>query len=811
MGALQDLRYGCRLLIKDRSFTLLAALVLAVGIGTTTSAFTIVDGILLRGLPFSRADQIMMVWTRDLQGREAGVSMADLEDWQRSVRTFSYFSFVFSGSFVINEDTRVPEQHDGAWVSSSFFKMLGETPKLGRDFTPQDDVPGAPPAVILADSIWRLRYGGDPSVLGRVLRLNGVAGTVIGVMRPGVKFPNEAEFWMPASHLPPQIRRGPRSGRAYMAIGRLADGVTVNQARAELRTIGDRLAREYPATNAGITPQAEPFVQRLIVPPIRRVLWSLIGAAGFVLLIAISIVANLWLVRASRRSNEIGLRVALGGSRSGVVRQLLVENLLLSLVAGVFGLMLSAAIVQWFDLQTQSLGRPSWMVLEMDGRSLLFFIGVCLGTDLLFGLAPALYVSRVNVQQSIKEGGRGGSAGRGVLRWTSGLVVSELALTIVLLAAAGLLVRSFFSMYVRDVGIETSRLMTLQTLLPARSYPTVESRTTFLRRVEEQLSNVGELEAASTTSNLPFAGGAARQLDIEGGSHAPDDAPTVTMLSVGPSYFETVGVRNLRGRTFLYSDGQPGREAIVVNERLAALYFRNQDPLNRRVRLRDAGNPSLDAWLTIVGVVSNIPQRGNPNDIVADAVAYVPHVQNATLPRNAHLLVRTRVTSERAVVALRESIRAVDPEMALFNARMMDDVLAEQRWLPRIFGTIFTFFAATALIFSAIGVYGVTAYAVAHSTREIGVRMALGAQPPQVVWLFLRRSVMHLAIGLPVGVAAAFAVGNLIESALVGVGHRDPVTLLSIVMLLSIVVLAAGFWPTRRATRLDPLSAIRTE
>jgi putative ABC transport system permease protein len=772
----------------------------------------LVNAVVLRSLPFSQPDQIMWVATRDDRGRDLGISIADFEDWQAATRTFSHLSFVFSGSAIVNEQDRIAEQYPGSWVSSNFFAMLGETPQLGRDFSPQDDLPAAAPAIMLSSSLWKNRYGADPSVLGRVLRMNGVTGTIVGVMPDGLTFPNDAEIWAVASKLPAVVRQSPRQARNYYAIGRLADGVTLDQARAELENIGDALAREYPATNANLAPYAEPYAQRITGPQLRLMFWSLMGAVAFVLLIACSNVANLLLTRAARRSHEVSVRAALGATRSGLVRQLLIESVMLAFLAGGLALLVSAAGIRWFDAETQNVGRPSWMEFTMDWRTFAFFLTVCVATGILFGLAPALHVSKTNVYETLKEGGRTGSGGRRARRWTTGLIVAELALTLVLLAGAGLMMRSFLTMYGMDIGVVASRFQTVQLLLPARDYPTMENRATFLRRVDEHLSTIADIEAASTASHLPFGGGAGRQIQVEGDPPSDGRRPTITVLSVGSRYFDTVGIRPVQGRVLSDFDGRPGRDNVVINQRMAMVYFAGQNPLNRRIRLSDGTPATASApWLTIVGVVPNIRQRNNNRETEPDAVAYIPHLQNITMARTAVILARIRPGSAPPVQIFREAIRAIDPDIAVFNTAPLDEVLAEQRWSLRVFGTMLAAFAVVALVLAAVGVYGVTAYAVTQHTREIGMRMMLGARPHQVIWLFLRQAFVQLAIGLTIGIAAAFAVGRLLQSFLVQVSPRDPVTLVSIVALLTGVALAACVWPVRRVTRLDPLTALRHE
>ena len=813
MTLLQDLRYAIRLLLKDRWFTAIAAIVLALGIGANSAVFTIVNAVLLRSMPFPDPEQLVVMLTRDIRGRQLGVSLADFDDWRASTRTLSGMSIVFSGSFNVADEGRIAEQYPGAYVSANYYKMIGITPILGRDFAPEDDVPGGPPVVMLSNAVWQQRYGGDPKVLGTPIRLNGITATVIGVVPQGLGFPQPEQIWLPMSQFPPALRQQPRQARNYFVLGRLANGVTLEQARTELRSIGGALASKYPDTNQDLAPYPDPIQGLVVGPQIRLLFWTLMGAVGFVLLIACSNVANLLLARAARRTGEMSVRVAIGASRWQVVRQLLTESVLLAFVAGGLGLLLSVAGIRWFDAQLQDVGRPFWMVFSMDWRTFAFLFAVCIITGVLFGLAPALHVSRTNVNETLKEGGRSGSTGIRARRWANGLIVAQLALTLVLLAGAGFMMRSFYEMYNREIGIDTSRVLTLQMILPVRKYPTTESRTRFMEQVEERLSAAPGIEAVSTSTNLPGGGGGGRQLEFAGRQDvAENERPSVTLLSVGPRYFDALGVSVVQGRAFAGSDGLPGRESAIVNKRLVEMHFKGQNPVDAQIRFAATG-PGQPAtpWLTIVGVAPNVRQRIDNKSTEADPIVYIPHRQNPTLTSGMAVIARTRGGAAQAGQTLREGMRDVDPDMALFNIRTLDEVMSRQRFLHRVFGTMFSVFAGIALILAAVGLYAVTAYAVTQHTREIGVRVVLGAAPSQVIALFLRRGAVQLGIGLVIGVAGAFGVGRLLQAQLVQTSPRDPVTLVSIVVLLTIVAAVACIVPARRATRLDPLQALRHE
>src|SRR5688572_5976480 len=813
MSLFQDLRYAVRLLLKDRWFTAIAAVVLALGIGANNAVFTIVNGVLLRSIPFPNPEQLVVMLTRDARGRQFGVSLADFDDWRSSSRTLSGMSIVFSGSFNVADEGRIAEQYPGAYVSANYYKMIGITPILGRDFGPEDEVPGGPPVVMLSNAVWQQRYGGDRGVLGTSIRLNGITATVIGVVPQGLEFPQPEQIWLPMSQFPPALRQQPRQARNFFVLGRLANGVTIEQARTELSAIGGALATRYPDSNKDLAPYPDPLEGLVVGRQIRLLFWTLLGAVGFVLLIACSNVANLLLARAARRTGEMSVRVAIGASRWQVVRQLLTESMLLAFVAGALGLLLSVAGIRWFDSELQNVGRPWWMVFTMDWRTFGFLFGLCIVTGVLFGLAPALHVSRTNVNETLKEGGRSGSSGIRARRWANGLIVAQLALTLVLLAGAGFMMRSFFEMYNREIGIDTSRVLTMQMILPVRKYPTTESRTRFMEQAEERLSAAAGIEAVSTATNLPGGGGGGRQLEFAGRPDvAENERPSVTLLSVGARYFDALGVPVAQGRAFTGSDGLPGRESVIVNKRLVDMYFKGQNPIDAQIRFAATGpGQPASAWLTVVGVAPNVRQRMDNQSTEADPIVYIPHRQNPTLTSGMALIARTRGGAAQSGQTLREGMRAVDPDMALFNIRTLDEVMSRQRFLHRVFGTMFSLFAVIALILAAVGLYAVTAYAVTQHTREIGMRLVLGAAPAQVIWLFLRRGAVQLGIGLAIGVAGAFGVGRLLQAQLVQTSPRDPVTLVSIVALLSIVAAVACIVPARRATPLDPLQALRHE
>jgi predicted permease len=812
MNLWQDIRFAVRLLVKDRWFTAVAALALALGIGVNATVFTFVNAVLIRGLPINDPDRVMVVGTRDARNRDRGMSYPDFEDYRRAARAFSGLAAYSGQTMNMSDEGRSPERFQGPYISWNAFKLIGQPPLVGRDFLPEDDRPGAPAVVILGNGVWKNRYGSDPSVIGRTVKVNEVPAIVIGVMPEGFKFPQNADLWLPLVHMP-RLEEQKRDNRNLEAFGRMADGVTRPQAQSDLDTIATKLRADYPDTNKDVTVSVMTFNERSNGGPIRLVFLSLMGAVAFVLLIACANVANLLLARSATRAREMSVRISLGATRWRIVRQLLVESVLLSIVSGLLGLGLAYVGVRMFDAATQDVGKPYWIQFTMDAQVLAFFAAICLGTGIVFGLAPALHVSKTDLNEVLKEGGRSGSSGVRARRWTSVLIVVELALTLVLLSGAGLMMRSFLNLYRLDVGIETAQLLTMRLALPTQKYPTPEQRRAFYERLDQRLAGLGGIQAGAITTNMPMGGGNGRLLEVEGRPLAAGEQPqTVTQLMIGPRYFETIGVQLTRGRGFDSLDGLPGHDSAIVNQRFATMHFAGDDPIGRRIKLSNDGPspPGTPApvWVTIVGISPSIRQR-NFQEPQPDPVVYIPF--RAQSPGFAMLLVRAKGDAASVTSLLREEVRAVDADLPLFGILTMDQQLAQQRWPFRVFGSMFAIFAFIALALSAVGLYAVTAYSVAQRTQEIGVRMALGAQAGQVWWLVVRRGLVQLAIGLTLGLAGALGVGQLLQSLLVQTGTRDPITLVSIVLLLMIVSIGASFWPARRATRLDPVAALRNE
>ena len=814
MAIWQDLRLAVRLLVKDKGFTAVAALALSLGIGVNTTVFTFANAVVLRGLPFEDPDTIISIGMTDSRGRQVGVSRLDFLDWRDAARSFSRLAVLTPSTLNVSEEGRAAEQYFGTYNSANLFELIGQRPQLGRDFTRADDDPGAEPVVVISDSLWKSRYAADRQILGRAIKVNDRLCTIVGVMPPEMKFPFNNEMWLPFGMLPPPIQQAKRSVRNLQAIGRLAPGVSLAQARSEIDTIVAALARDHADTNKDFRASVVRYNDRVAGPQIKLIIYSLLGAVGFVLLIACANVANLLLARSAQRTREIAVRVSLGATRWRIVRQLLIESVVLSIGSGLIGFVLGIAGIRTIDtmLSDPSLGKPYWMKFTIDPIVIAFFGGVCVATGVLFGLAPALHVSGTDVNEVMKEsGGRSGTGGRRTQRWTSALIVAEVTLTLVLLAGSAFMMRSFLVLYRMEVGADTAHVLTMRLNLPLAKYPQPEPRTALFRRIEERLRGIGAIQSSGLTSNPPMFGGYLRQLEIDGRPRDPDGrAPEVTMVPVSAGYFDTLGVRVLRGRTLQDVDGTPGHEAALVNQQFVAMHFGGEDPIGRRITLVDgvpSPQQSAPAVATIVGIVPAMRQR-NFQDAQPDPVVYLPY--RADPQRFMFLMLRTRGEPAQAASLVREQMRAIDPDLPLWGIMTLDQLLAQQRWSFRMFGGMFTIFAAIALVLSAIGLYAVTAYSVTQRTAELGVRVALGAKASQIVWLILGRSLLQLAIALPIGVAGAFGVGRLLQSVIVKAGG-DALAIASITMLMIAVSFAACVWPAARVMRLDPVQALRYE
>ena len=810
---LQDLRTAIRAILKDRWLSAAAVFALALGIGVNATVFTLVNAVLIRGLPFQDSASLYVLGTQRLpvdgSPNLGSVSYQEVLDWRSQARSFVDMAAFTQMSANIADDRAMPEQQNAARVSENLFRLLGQQPLLGRDFMASDGQKGAERVVILGNGVWKNRYAADPNILGKGIRINGEPATIIGVMPPGMKFPTRAELWtqiIPAAE-------SPRNRREYAVAGRLRPGVSLAQAQTELSGIAARLAAEYPDTNKDVGAAMQTFNERYNGGPIRTVFLALQGAVGFVLLIACANVANLQLSRSIHRAREIAVRVALGATRWRIVRQLLVESVLLGFLGGALGLLIAVGGVRLFDAAVADVGKPYWIVFTMDYVVFGFLGTVCVLTGILFGTLPALQVSKTNVNELLKEGGRG-NAGSRRAGWLSGtMVVVELALTLVLLVGAGLMVRSFITLYTVDLGMATEQLMTMRMALPSTKYPNAEKRMAFYDQLTPKLASIPGAEAVAVTTGVPGFGGGSRRIEIEGRSVPSkwEDRPEVAATVVSPEFFRATGVEVVRGRPFAETDGAPGSEVLVVDQRFAAEHFPGEDPIGRRVKFpirEPSPKDPAPVWRTVVGISRTVEDLPDPGQTRLAGSLYIPYRQDP--PAGAVLLVRSRLDPTAMMNAVRREVQLIDPDQPVFTVQTLDQMLAQATWPYRVFGSLFAIFALIALVLSAVGLYAVMAYSVTQRTNEIGVRMALGADRRRVSWLVMRRGLLQLSIGLTLGIGGALALSSVLTDLLAAsVRPRDPLTFVSITVLLSVVAVAACLIPARRASRVDPLVALR--
>jgi len=703
----------------------------------------------------------------------------------------------------LSDEEHAAERYSGAFVSATGLAAVGPQPVLGRTLQADDEREGAPPVVVLGWRAWQTRYGGSPDVLGRTVRVNSVRSTVVGVMPEGFGFPTTSEVWRPLSALDRQTKDN-RRARRLTGFALLREGITFEQARADLRGVTAALAARYPESDRDIEPRLDAF-RSGIGGPFVALFAALTGAVAFVLLIACANIANLLLARAASRAHEVSVRVSMGASRWRIVRQLLIESLVLAGCAGVLGLALSAAAVRIFWSIAAQTHPPYWMRFPIDWRVLAYVTALCLGTSILFGFVPALYTAKTNVFAALT---RGITTGRHGKRWSAALVVGELALTLVLLSGAGAMIRNFLMLATSDPGVDTASLVRMRLDLPATTYDTPERRLAFYRRLDERLGSMPGL-LASIATTPPASGGTPRAVVVEG---RPDAAlgsqPIATVVTIGDRYFDTIGAQGVRGRRFAAGDGEIGQGAAIVNERFAAMLFSDRNPIGQRIRLappRSTATTGGTEWMTIVGVAPNVQQRPE-NDGGFDPVVYVPLAANPEWGGN--IIVRSSALG-LAAAQVQEQLRAIDPDIPLFDVRTVDDLLSYLRWAERVFGSMFAIFAAIALTLASVGLYAVTAYAVAQRTREIGLRIALGAGSRHVWWLVTRSASVQLTIGLTAGLAASVGVLRILPQQVTRTSGDNADTLVLATALLVLIALAACLIPARRALVVDPMRTLR--
>jgi putative ABC transport system permease protein len=797
----QDARYGVRMLRKNAGFTVVIVLTLALGIGANTAIFSVVNAVLLQPLPYKDSGQLVQVWEKNPKKGfpQFSVSPANFMDWKEQSHSFAQMAAIQGGDYTLT-GIGEPSRLHGVDVSTNLFSLLETQVQLGRDFLPGEDKPGAIPVVIISNELWQGRLGGDPNVLGTILTLDAQPCTIVGVMPPGFHFPNQnVELWTPL--VLDERALAARGAHWLAAVARLKPGVSIVQAQAEMDTIASRLEKQYPDNDNGWGITLVPL-RTEVIGHIEPSLLLLMGAVGLVLLIACANVANLLMARASGRMREMAIRAALGAGRARILRQLLTESLLLAFVGSALGLLLAG----WgtdFLLRLDIGGIPRQSEVGIHAPVLWFSAGAAFLAAILFGLLPALHSSVLDLNICLKEGlpdrGRGGSRLRRLL------VVSEMALAVLLLVGAGLLVRSFARLLEVHPGFQPANLLTLRLDLPDAKYSKKEDSEAFYRELLGRVRNLPGVESAAAVSRLPL-NGANYNLEFfpEGRPPAPNERFMSAEFRVAsPDYFRTMGIALLRGRAFTDADAQDAPLVAVINEAMARQFWPNADPIGQRIIITDR----VPGAREIVGVVGDVKHYGLA--IPAKPEMYVPEDQKGW--GELFVVVRGKLPSSALASAVSGEVHALDKDLPVFAVRSMDEIVVRSVGDQRFAAYLFALFAALALILAAVGIYGVMSHAVALGTHEIGIRMALGAQPGDVLGMVLRQGLKITLTGVGIGVAAALALTRLLASQLFGVTPTDPLTFLGVSVLLTGVALLACYLPARRATCVDPLIALRYE
>jgi putative ABC transport system permease protein len=798
----KDIRYAVRTLIRRPGFVAIAVITLGLGIGANTAMFTVVNAVLLRPLSFPEPEQLVLLQgvNPNLGITESNMSMPDIADWQKQSQSFEHIGgFISGGVLLSNGDEN--ERIRGVAVYGNFFSLLRTNAMLGRVIQPDDAETGRESVMVLSYGLWQRRFGSDPNVIGTKVMVSGESTTIVGVMPPGFDYPEQSEGWWNFEINPTNERR---DNRFVNVIGRLKPNVSIQQAQAEMDTINQRLAQSYVDTNQGWSVKLTNLHESL-VGELRTALLVLLGAVAFVLLIACANVANLLLARATFRQKEIAVRTALGASRLRIIRQLLTESFLLSIISGVLGLLLSVWLTRLL-IAVSPPNSPRFNEIAIDANVFLFTLAVTILTAFVFGLAPALTLSRPAMNETLKEGGRQGTPGVARNRIGSLLMVSEIALSFILLAGAGLLIKSFFRLTEVNPGFNPDNVLTMRMGLPPGKYKQGEPRAQIFNQIIEHVKTLPGVQSAGAILSLPLGGdtfNVGRGLIREGQPETPDNALNAMYYPITPDYFRTLQIPLKSGRTFTENDNNQSPKVIIVNETLARKLWPGESPLGRNIKVwRDEKFPR-----EIVGVVGDVKSSLDED---APTQMYVPYAQDAGW---GSLTLAVRTTGEPSALAgaVRDAVRSVEKGVPLYNLKTMNDVFATSAGPRRTPMLLFTAFSGVALLLAMLGIYGITTYYVTQRTHEIGIRIALGAQLGDVLRLVLSRGMLLAIVGVGLGLVGAFLLTRYLTTMLFGVAPVDPLTFGGVAVVLISVALIACYLPARRATKVDPLVALRYE
>ena len=801
----QDLLLGIRSLRKEPASAVIASITLALGIGLCTIAFSLVYGVFLRGLDVPEPDRLTLIYKSNPSRGENQMwaTVHDFYDWRAQQSSFEALAN-YSEASVNLSGPEGPERYEGAFVSANLFDVLRVRPILGNGFRPTDDIAGAPLTLVLGYEAWATRYAADSAIVGKSVIVNGEAATVLGVMAKGFRFPENQELWVAQRD---SRAANPDRGRSpgFRVTGRLKDGVSWEQARLQMSQISQRLALEYPESNKGTTTRFIGFVEDNTGPELVAVFGAMQVATIFVLLIAIANVANLLMARATLRTREAAVRTALGATRLRVILPFFAETLVLALVGAALGLGIAYAGITTFDSATQGVGKPYYMTFALDLPVVLFVIGVTFGTALLASAAPAYYVLKTDVNATLKDESRGAS---GVLggRLTRVLVTAEIALSCALLIGAGLMVRSIVKLRNFKYPYTTESVFTASVRLYGTEYPTPEARRNFFTTLAERLEALPGAQSVALTTNLPVNNGG-REIRVAGESYAPQEFPTVSTASVSPGFFRTFGATVLLGRGFTANDDGGGAPVAIVNQAFVDRFFRGRDPLGQRLAERQR-NDTLGPWKTIVGVVPDLHMEGFDTDDKRPWGYYTPLAQRDVSA--ATIAIHASGPDAMALTrSVRETVRALNPNLPIYEVSSMKGAIRQASWFYYVFGTLFIAFGAAALFMATVGLYGVLSFSVSRRRREMGIRMALGASTRDVIRLIMRQGGKQIAIGLLLGLVAAFGLTGVIGLLMFEVTPRDPQVFTVVVLTIAGVGALASLVPARRATLTEPTVALR--
>lgn len=809
-SVVKDLRFAFRSLFKHPTFTAIAVMTLGLGVGASTAIFSVVNSVMLRRLPYPNTDRIVAIQEVNREGQLGQVTGPNFLDWRAQNTVFEHLAAIK----ITNANLTLADQAERinlAQTSANFFDVFGVGPQVGRLFVPGDEQAGHAPVVVLSDALWRRKFGANTSLIGQQVNLDGKSYTVVGIAAPGFQYPDKTEAWLPPLKLAPEIneRLEPtaRRGMGYLyAVALLKTGVTLAQAASEIETISARLRQQYPDTNNNRFNRVV-FLQEHLVGKSETMLWLLFGAVMFVLLIACANVANLLLASAASRSKEMAIRTALGASRLRVMRQLLTESMILALAGGALGLLLSSyGVTALTKLLPQDFPRLN--EIGMDWRVFGFTLGASLLTGFLFGFAPALHLSKTDVQEAMKETGRGAAGSARHTRLRHALIIAEVSLSVVLLAGAGLLFRSFLRLQAVNAGFTPQQVLTAKLSPAGPKFRDDPDYVAFYDQVLEHVRTIPGVQSAGVINVLPLSKGPTTGFRIDGRPvTTPDKWPVTNFRSVSSDYFRTMNIPVMQGRAFTDADDANAPLHLMVNHALAQRDFPNEDAVGKRVTFGGTGPDNQPVWFEIIGVTANVRSLELREE--APAELYFTFKQNPFV--NMAAVIRSTVEPRSLAPALRQAVARVDHTVPVAEVQTMEHIVSESVTQPRFNLFLLGLFGGIALLLSAAGIYGVTAYTVTQRTHELGIRIALGAQVSDVLKLVLGQGMVVIAIGLAIGLASSFALMRLMRSLLFGVGENDPLTFAAITLVLLLVALLACYLPARRATKVDPLTALRYE